>query len=323
MLLAGATLALYAQVHDFDFVAFDDDKCVIAHPVVGRGLERDAVVAVLTGPQCANWTPLAWLSHMLDIELYGADATGAHLTNVALHVLNTLLLFGALHSATQAVFRSALVAALFAVHPLHVESVAWVAERRDVLSGAFGLGAVWAYVHWTRTRRRSAWAATCVCLLLGLLSKAMLVTLPLWLLLLDYWPLGRLSLAAGASRELLARLREKLPLFLLAAAAAAATLWAQRGGGAVPSSDALPLGARVGNALVSYVIYLEKTLWPPTWRSSTRTRICPAVRSRGARRRSRAPPRCCSRCRSPRGGCATAPASCSSAGSGTRSAWLR
>ncbi|TMA31302.1 MAG: hypothetical protein E6J87_16040, partial [Deltaproteobacteria bacterium] len=210
-------------MRSFEFVDFDDTSCLLRNPAVRRGLEWDGLADAGTELLCANWTPLALLSHMLDVELYGFDAAGPHLTNAALHVANTLLLFGALYEATQTVFRSALVAALFAVHPLHVESVAWVAERRDVLSGTFALAAIWAYVRWTRTGRTRTYAATFVCLLLGLLSKPMLVTLPLWLVLLDYWPLGRLSLGSGAARSAWDRLREKLPLFALSAAFCVAT----------------------------------------------------------------------------------------------------
>jgi hypothetical protein len=253
--LAGATLAVYAQVRDFEFVAFDDLPCVVENDVVGRGLDWEGTVAVFTGPVCENYTPLAWLSHMLDVELYGADPAGHHLGSVALHVLSTLLLFGWLRDQTGSVFRSAAVAALFALHPLHVESVAWVAERRDVLSGVLGIGSLWSYCRWARGGGAAAFGAAFACLLLGLLSKPMLVTWPLLFLLLDDWPLGR-------SRPLGPRIREKLPFLLLVAAFAATTLWTQGGGGNVIRAGALGLEARVGNAIVSYAIYLIRTVWP-------------------------------------------------------------
>jgi tetratricopeptide (TPR) repeat protein len=265
VLLAGLAIALYAQVLDFEFVAFDDVDCVIGHPVVGRGLDWETARTVFAQPVCANWTPLAWLSHMLDVSLYGRDGGGHHLTSALLHVANVLLLFFLLRSLTGAVWRSALVATLFAAHPLHVESVAWIAERRDVLSQCFGLCALWAYGRWARGAGGWAYAVAFFTLALGLLSKSMLVTLPLLFLLLDYWPLGRLRIGAGAGGAGLAPgrlLLEKAPFFALAGAIGVVTLLAQSGGGSAPGTGLLPVGVRIENALVSTVLYLRKVVWP-------------------------------------------------------------
>jgi len=242
-----ATFAVYAQVAQFDFVNFDDPDYVVNNPHVRDGITAKGVQWAFTSGEAANWFPVTRLSHMLDVQLFGLRSGWHHLVNVLIHALAALLLFGFLNRATQARWPSALVAFLFALHPLHVESVAWVSERKDVLSAFFWFLALWAYV---RGRKWLVLAAFC----LGLMSKPMIVTLPFVLLLVDVWPLGRPRTAA--------RVREKIPLFALSAAAAVTTYLVQRGSGAVRALDQFPLGLRIENALITYVVYIARTIWP-------------------------------------------------------------
>jgi hypothetical protein len=272
--LIAANLIVYAGVQQHDFLKYDDELYVTENPVVPAGLTWRGVAWAFTTGHASNWHPLTWLSHMLDVQLYGMHAAGHHLTNLFLHVLNTLLLFGVLHRTTGAVGRSGFVAALFAVHPLHVESVAWVAERKDVLSTLFWMLTLWSYVSYVRQPRQGRYGLVIVLYAVGLLAKPMLVTLPFVLLLLDYWPLGRVTrestprahaemTRAAQQRSLWLHLvREKLPLFALAAASSIVTFVAQQRGGSVISLDQAPLPLRAANALVSYVTYIVKMLWP-------------------------------------------------------------
>jgi protein O-mannosyl-transferase len=242
-----------------------------------RGLTWHGVAWAFTTEHAVNWHPLTWLSHMLDVQLYGLDAGAHHLTNLLFHIGNTLLLFGLLHRMTGALGRSAFVAGLFAVHPLHVESVAWVAERKDVLSTLFWMLTLWAYIEYVkrpdlRQSSRRRYAAVLLFFALGLMAKQMLVTLPLVLLLLDFWPLGRVGIGpnpAGGwapARDGWATagrlVWEKLPLLALAAASSIATFVIHQRGGAVIILSAIPLQLRIENALVSYVVYIGKMLWP-------------------------------------------------------------
>jgi len=190
---------VYGQVGGFGFVNFDDGRYVYQNPHVRAGLTWDGVRWAFTAFDASNWHPLTWLSHMLDVQLFGVEPGWHHLVNVLLHAVDTVLLFLLLETATGKAWRSAAVAALFAVHPLHVESVAWIAERKDVLSTAFGLLAMLAYVRWTRRRGAGGHLLIVAAFVLSLLSKPMLVTLPLLLLLLDVWPLRRLSLQAPSA----------------------------------------------------------------------------------------------------------------------------
>jgi tetratricopeptide (TPR) repeat protein len=251
LLLAASTLAVYGQVIDFGFVNIDDIGYVTENLQVHQGLSVDGVVWAFTTRGLANWHPLTWLSLMLDVETYGLDAGGFHATNVLLHLLNTLLLFGALRYMTGESWRSATVAGLFALHPLHVESVAWVSQRKDVLSTLLGLGSLAAYAAYARRPHPGRYLLTAVLLALGLMAKPTLVTLPLVFMLLDHWPLRR-----GV------RIREKIPLLALSAASSAITFWVQKSGGAMSPTDVVPLPLRLSNAVVSYVRYLGKTLWP-------------------------------------------------------------
>jgi tetratricopeptide (TPR) repeat protein len=284
-LLVGLTWAVFRPVLTSEFVNFDDPRFVAANPYVRGGVSAESVRWAFTPGETENWHPLTWLSLMLDSELYGDPglpdsraAGGFHATNLVLHTLSVLLLFLALWRMTNRVWPSAATAALFAVHPLHVESVAWVAERKDVLSTFFGMLALLGYGEYVRAKcplsvdgqlprttdhgpRTTAWyLLALVAFACSLLSKQMLVTLPFVFLLLDVWPLGRL----GGAESNLALWRklvvEKLPFFTLTAAFCVVAYLAQKGGGAV--GDNYPLSVRAANAAIVYVLYLWKTVWP-------------------------------------------------------------
>jgi tetratricopeptide (TPR) repeat protein len=246
-----ATAAVYAQAAHFDFVNFDDPDYVTANPHVRGGFTAENVAWAFTSTDAANWFPLTRLSHMLDYRLFGMAAGWHHLSNVLLHGLAVLLLFAFLNRATHRQWLSAWVAFMFALHPLHVESVAWVAERKDVLSALFAMLALWCYVRWVERPSPRRYLMVVLAFALGLMAKPMVVTLPLVFLLLDVWPLGR-----GP------RWREKIPLFALSAASAAATWLVQQAGGAVRTAEQFPLLLRVENAAVSCVVYLFNWFWP-------------------------------------------------------------
>jgi len=252
------------------FVSVDDPQYITQNPRVTAGLTWPGLVWALGAGYASNWHPLTWLSHMLDCDLYGLHPAGHHLTNLLLHTANTLVLFLLLRGLTGAFWRSALVAAFFACHPLHVESVAWASERKDVLSAFFFLLTLWAYRGYAAPRAQDAPPRVSLYLLsllvyaMGLMSKPMLVTTPFVLLLLDYWPLERLQLPTPRRRpaNALPLLLEKIPFFVLALAASIVTYLVQRSAGAVSASQDLHLISRLANALVSYLRYLEKTFWP-------------------------------------------------------------
>ena len=264
------TTVVYAPVAGFDFVRFDDPDYVTHNDHVRAGLTWQGVRWAFTTGHVANWHPLTWLSHMLDVELLGVNAGAHHVVNVVFHAANTLLLFVALQRMTGAVGRSAVVAALFAVHPLHVESVAWVSERKDVLSTLFWMLTLIAYARYVERPGVLRYAAVVASFAFGLLSKPMVVTLPFVLLLLDVWPLGRLALwrdgrlthTGDRGVTALRLVKEKLPLFGLAVLSAAITVAVQRRWGAVGGLAQYPLATRAANALVSYVAYLAKLVWP-------------------------------------------------------------
>jgi tetratricopeptide (TPR) repeat protein len=305
--LALVTLVLYWPATRYDFVDYDDNMYVLENPHVSSGLTPgNALWSFKTG-YAANWHPVTWLSHMLDDQLFGLKPGGHHFTNVLLHALNAALVFVLLRQMTGANWRSLLVAALFAVHPLRVESVAWVAERKDVLSGFFGLLALICYALYAGGRRqkaegrmqkpgitktpalprstvlasrltshpRTSYLLALLFLALGLMSKPMLVTWPFVMLLLDFWPLQRSAArgvpnaepgAKGTGRDGACSwwklVWEKVPFFVLATVASVVTFLVQQRGGAVEAVEILPLGARVGNALISYWRYLAKLFWP-------------------------------------------------------------
>jgi len=263
--LALGTLAIYWQVLGHEFVDFDD--FVSKTPDVARGLTPEGARWAFTTFHSANWHPLTWLSHMADVTLFGLQAGPHALVSVAMHAASAVLLFLLLRYLTGSLWRSAFVASLFALHPLHVESVAWIAERKDVLSTFLGMLALWAYVFYTHRPGLWRYLTVAALLVLGLMAKPMLVTLPLLMLLLDYWPLGRLSPArgrAGAARPVAwwRLVLEKAPLLVLSVASGAMTLWAQSAGGAVVSRELLPPTDRLANAVVAYVAYLGKMFWP-------------------------------------------------------------
>ncbi len=250
------------------FIAIDDGDYIYDNPRVRDGLTRAGVRWALTSFHASNWHPLTWISHMADISLFGLDARGHHLTSVLIHALAAALLCVALHRMTGALGRSAFVAALFGVHPLHVESVAWAAERKDVLAGLLFAFVLLAYAQYARRPRPLGYLAVVALLALGLTAKPMLVTAPCVLLLLDFWPLGRSPGTAGAGAATAHRIKqrhllaEKVPLLALCAGASWLTLIAQRTGGTLATLERHPPGHRLANALVSYAVYLRDAIWP-------------------------------------------------------------
>lgn len=250
-------LVVYAQVHDYPFVNFDDAQYVAENGPVAAGLTAEGVRWAFSTPHAGNWHPLTWLSHMIDVEWAGLDAGRHHLVNVLIHTLGTLLLFVCLARATADVWPSACVAALFAVHPTHVESVAWIAERKDVLSGFFWIVTLWAYVRYAAAPSAGRYVAVVAAFIAGLLSKPMVVTLPFVLLLLDVWPLRRVA-SRGWRRLAL----EKMPLIVLSVASSIVTFVVQRDAGAVRALDVLPFDRRLAAATLGYAEYIWKSAWP-------------------------------------------------------------
>jgi tetratricopeptide (TPR) repeat protein len=255
-------LIIYAPSLQYGFLHFDDSKYVSENVAVSRGVHWNSVLWAFNIGYSANWHPLTWLSHMLDVQLFGMMAPGHHLTNVLLHIANSLLLFWLLYRTTCAWRRSAVVALLFAVHPLHVESVVWIAERKDVLSTLLWMLTFHAYVSYTRRPTLPGRLAILAAFALGLMAKPMLITLPFMLLLFDVWPLGRLNVSAGQWRPLMKLFVEKIPLFALSAISGIITVVAQFRGGAIQNLDMLPFSQRVANALASYLLYIAQMLWP-------------------------------------------------------------
>ena len=269
LLLVVATLSVYWPVKDFEFVNYDDPLYVAENRYVQKGLTLETVRWSFTDAtrKTNYWVPLTWLSILLDYELYGMNAGGYHLTNVCFHVLNTLLVFIVFRRLTGALWQCAFVAALFALHPLHVESVAWVTERKDVLSTFFWLLALLSYGGYVGRPGAGRYLLTLLLFILGMMSKPMLVTLPFVLLLLDYWPLGRLG--SGGVLTNLARpaaalklVWEKGPFFIIIVIAGVAAFLTQQEAGAVKSLASIPLEVRITNVLVSYVSYIGKMFWP-------------------------------------------------------------
>jgi tetratricopeptide (TPR) repeat protein len=255
--LVVAVLATYASVGAFGWVRYDDPDYVRDNPVVGQGLTVSGFTWAF-GARASNWHPLTWLAHMLDVELFGLDPGAHHWSSVALHALASVLCFLALRALTRHTWRAAAVAALFALHPLRVESVAWISERKDVLSGCAFFALLLAYVHYVRAPSAARYALLLALLALGLLAKPMLVSAPLVLLLLDLWPLARRAQGVSGVRLVL----EKLPLVALAATSAVLTVWAQRVGGSLGTLEAVPLEARLANAPLALVRYLAHFVWP-------------------------------------------------------------
>jgi tetratricopeptide (TPR) repeat protein len=266
LLLAVVTLALYNPVARHPFVNYDDDRYVTENPHVRQGLTADTFTWALTSTEQANWHPLTWMSHALDVSLYRLNPVGHHFTSILLHAANVILLFLLLMWATERLGPSLFVAALFAVHPINVESVAWVAERKNVLCTLFFFLTLWAYGWYARKPDWKRYLAVTALFAAGLASKPMVITLPFVLLLLDYWPLARLPEAgAEANKNMLPWSRlalEKLPLLALSAASALITMQAQQAGGAIRTTAEFSFGARIATAIWAYAMYLWKMVWP-------------------------------------------------------------
>ena len=302
ILLTVATLMTFWQVNHCDFITYDDANYITENSHILHGLTIDGIRWAFTTGYMANWHPLTWISHMLDGQLFGLNPQGHHLTNLLFHIANTLLLFFVLHRMTKTVWQSAFVAALFALHPLHVESVAWVAERKDVLSAFFWMATMGAYCLYVERPGIGRYLLVLLFFVLGLMAKPMLVTLPFVLLLLDYWPLQRyqqsnldpdiaikplypdkrkgkskkkktIKITEKAKEENSQDFKypwapirqlfwEKIPLFAIAALSSIVTYIVQQKGGAVKSVQSFPLHVRLQNAFVSYVAYIGNMIWP-------------------------------------------------------------
>jgi Flp pilus assembly protein TadD len=278
LFLIVATVLVFWPVKNHEFLNYDDNEYVTENPQVKDGLTFKGFLWAFTTTHAANWHPITWLSHMMDCDLYGLAPGGHHLTNVLFHIANALLLFFILHRMTKALWVSGFVAALFAVHPLHVESVAWVAERKDVLSTFFWMLTLGAYLYYVKRPGVGRYSWVIAFFGLGLQAKPMVATLPFVLLLIDYWPLRRFRSgpsedgpsSEGPSRisfrkqtsSALGLFSEKIPLFVLSAASSLFTYLAQQKGGGLKSVEAYPLATRAVNAMVSYAGYIRKMIWP-------------------------------------------------------------
>jgi tetratricopeptide (TPR) repeat protein len=269
LFLAITTLAVYWQVRNYDFVNIDDGSYVYENRHVQSGLALENAIWSFTAIHASNWHPLTSLSHMLDCQLFGMNPGWHHLTNVFFHIANTLLLFFVFRKMTGHLWQSAFVAALFAIHPLHVESVAWISERKDVLSTFFWLLTMWSYAWYVEHQRIDRYLLVFLFFILGLMSKPMLVTLPFVLILLDFWPLNRIQIeqadSSGSTKQwpILRRIvLEKIPFLAIVLISSVITFLVQKHSGAVNSLDMAPLFSRITNALVSYVGYIGKMVWP-------------------------------------------------------------
>ncbi len=261
--VAVLTWVVFGQTLRHDFINYDDPRYVYENTEITSGLSIGSIAWAFSHIHSMNWHPLTTISHMFDCQLHGLKAGWHHFTNVLLHSVAAILLFFALRQMTGALWRSAFVAAVFAIHPLRVESVAWIAERKDVLSGVFFMLTLLAYVHYVRAPSIGRYLAVAVAFALGLMSKPMLVTLPFVLLLLDYWPLGRIrgqKLDVSGHENLVMLVVEKIPLVGLSALSSVVTFLAQRG--VVGWTEQLPVLARINNAVVTYVVYMGQMLWP-------------------------------------------------------------
>jgi tetratricopeptide (TPR) repeat protein len=278
LLLAASTAAVFWQVRNFDFVNYDDYEYVLENPHVLSGLTPSGIALAFTAPHVGNWLPLTWLSFMLDCQLFGPNPGWFHFVNLLLHIANTLLLFTVLKKMTGSLWPSAFVAAVFAIHPMHVESVAWITERKDILSAFFLLLTLGAYVSYVRRSSMFRYLLAVLLFAFGLMAKPMLVTLPFILLLLDYWPLKRFSTfnfrlpIEKNPKSKIQNLKfaqsfwhliiEKIPFFALSAVSSVITFLAQRNIGAMSDISAVSLGDRVANAFLSYTRYMGRMFWP-------------------------------------------------------------
>jgi tetratricopeptide (TPR) repeat protein len=258
--------AAFGRIAGNDFINFDDDVYINAGSHIKSGINTESIKWVFTAVVAGNWHPLTILSHMLDWRLFGANASGHHMVSLFLHIGSVLFLFLFLNKTTKNIWPSAFAAALFAFHPLRVESVAWAAERKDVLSMFFGMACLYAYAFYSERSKFTTYLLCLILFILSLMSKPMMVTLPFVLMLLDYWPLKRWQKAMyenGKRFNSISRLIwDKVPFILLTIASSIVTLWAQNKGGAVVSADYMPFLMRGANAIISYAAYLEKFFWP-------------------------------------------------------------
>jgi protein O-mannosyl-transferase len=258
IILTAAICCVYGRVTLFDFVGFDDPVYVVQNGHIQSGITWSALKWAFSTTYFGLWNPLVWISYMLDYQLYGLNAGGYHLTNLILHILSSLLLFGLFNRMTGEIWKSAFAAVLFALHPMHVESVAWIAERKDVLSAFFWISTLCLYVFFTEKQSITRYLPVLACFACALMSKPMAVTLPIIMILLDYWPLKRFEMQKGKNNLILWQLREKIPFFIMSAVLIIFTL-------NIPHDRDLknmPLDFRFANASVSLVNYLQKTLWP-------------------------------------------------------------
>ena len=271
VVLVAVTLAVFMQTVDHQFINYDDPGYVTSNPVVKSGLTAAGFAWAFTTTAMSNWHPLTWLSHMADVQMFGLDPRGHHLTSVCIHAVAALLLFLLLARITGALWQSFAVASLFALHPLHVESVAWVAERKDVLSSLFWLLTLLFYARFVKKAGYAWYFCALLSYIAGLMIKPMLVTLPLVMLLLDYWPLNRFAgkeappesrALSGMRSTLVSLVWEKIPFFLLSVLSVVITIYGQQKGGAMLSLDKLPVGLRIENALIAYIKYIVLMIWP-------------------------------------------------------------
>ena len=278
ILLALITLAAFWQVQDYEFVDYDDNMYVFENTHIQSGLTSESITWAFSTLYFGNWCPLTWLSYMFDYQLYGLNAGGYHLTNLMLHIINTILLFLVFNRMTGAFWKSAFIAALFSLHPLHVESVAWISDRKDLLCTSFWILTMWAYARYTVHPTFWRYLSVFLLLALGLMSKATIVTLPFVLLLMDYWPLGRFKIRESLNHNesqthqsvnidtqksiTFHLILEKIPFLALAISVIILTLIAQQKIGAVKSFEFYPLTHRFANALMAYIGYIGKTIWP-------------------------------------------------------------
>lgn len=261
--LLAAVFAVYWQTVGYEFISFDDTEYITENPAILQGLTLSGISWAFTTFHASNWHPLTWLSHLLDIELFGMNPAGHHLVNIILHSVNSILLFLLLDRYSGLLWRSAAVAALFALHPLHVESVAWIAERKDLLSTLFWMLTLYLYAGYAEKPGRGRYLLLLATFTLGLMAKPMLVTLPLVMLLLDYWPLKRIEPADSTTSQkstLLYLFKEKIPFLLLASVSSGITVLAQKA--ALSPLSTTTFNERLANSLTAYLAYLGKTILP-------------------------------------------------------------
>ena len=275
VLLSVLILAVYWKVQYYEFINYDDGRYITENKHVNSGFSKENFIWAFTHSHSANWHPITWLSHMLDVQIYGLNPGGHHLTSLAIHITNSLLLFLLFARMTGSIWRSCFVASAFAFHPINIESIAWAAERKSVLSTFFWLLTTWTYINYVQKKILARYSVVVLFFALGLMSKPMLVTLPFVLLLLDYWPLKRLKITPAKNiipsdietqvdnkKKFLNLVFEKIPLLFLVVGSCIVTLSAQKLAGAIVSTETVQTTTRISNALVSYLVYLEKMLWP-------------------------------------------------------------